>query len=172
MLNNNLNLMIENNYAFIDSQNVNLAIRDLGWKLDYRKFRIYLKEKYQVTKAYIFIGYMPKNRSLYSSLEDRGYVLVFKPTLEFYGGKVKGNVDGELILQAAIEYNNYDKAVIISGDGDFYCIVDYLNKHNKLKRLIVPNSRKYSGLLKPFAIDKIEFMNQLKNRLEYKPSKN
>ena len=45
---------IENNYAFIDSQNLNLGIQLLGWKLDYKKFRIYLKEKYNVTKAYIF----------------------------------------------------------------------------------------------------------------------
>jgi hypothetical protein len=37
----------ENNYAFIDSQNLNLGIRILGWKLDYARFRIYLKEKMQ-----------------------------------------------------------------------------------------------------------------------------
>jgi len=35
-----------NNYAFIDSQNLNLSIREQGWVLDFKKFRIYLKDKY------------------------------------------------------------------------------------------------------------------------------
>jgi len=29
----------ENNYAFIDAQNLNLGIQSLGWKLNYKKFR-------------------------------------------------------------------------------------------------------------------------------------
>lgn len=45
-------------YAFIDSQNLNLAVRDMGWKLDFARFRVYLKEKYGVDKAYILIGYV------------------------------------------------------------------------------------------------------------------
>jgi hypothetical protein len=46
----------QNNYAFIDSQNLNLAIRDQGWMLDFGRFRKYLQDKYQVKKAFIFIG--------------------------------------------------------------------------------------------------------------------
>ena len=38
----------ENNFAFIDSQNLNLGVQSLGWKLDHRGFRVYLKEKYKV----------------------------------------------------------------------------------------------------------------------------
>ena len=34
----------ENNYAFIDSQNLHLGIKGLGWILDFQKFRIYLKQ--------------------------------------------------------------------------------------------------------------------------------
>lgn len=44
------------NAAFIDAANLYQAIKDLGWALDYRKFRRYLAEKYQVGKAYLFIG--------------------------------------------------------------------------------------------------------------------
>ena len=61
---------LENNYAFIDSQNVNLGIQELGWKLDFRKFRVYLREKYGVKKAYLFIGYLPENQNLYRSLQE------------------------------------------------------------------------------------------------------
>ena len=47
-----------NNYAFIDSQNLNLSTRDQGWKLDFMRFRKYLEDKCAVTKAFLFIGYI------------------------------------------------------------------------------------------------------------------
>ncbi|MBU1255906.1 NYN domain-containing protein, partial [Patescibacteria group bacterium] len=123
----------ENNYAFIDSQNLNLGVLSLGWKLDYKKFRIYLKEKYCVSKVYLFIGYIPSNQDLYSFLQEAGYVCVFKPTLPNEKGEVKGNIDADLVLQAMIDYKKYDKALIISSDGDFYSLVKYLYRQNKLK---------------------------------------
>ena len=116
----------QNNYAFIDSQNVNLAIRDQGWILDFRRFRKYLEAKYSITNTFIFIGYIDTNQNLYTSLQKDGYILIFKPTLNLPDGKAKGNVDAELVLHTMIEYSNYDKALIVSGDGDFYCLVDYL----------------------------------------------
>jgi len=158
----------QNNYAFIDSQNLNLAIRDQSWVLDFKRFRKYLLEKYNIAKAFLFIGYIPKNQSLYTSLQNYGFIIIFKPTLELPDNKIKGNVDAELVLYAMIEFNNYNKAIIVSGDGDFYCLVDYLNKKSKLLKLLVPNAKKYSKLLKPFAVGKIDFMNNLKNKLEYK----
>lgn len=156
------------NYAFIDSQNLNLAIRELGWKLDFARFRVYLKEKFQIEKAYIFIGYMPSNQQLYSFLQDSGFHCIFRPTLTYKDGKTKGNCDAELILQAMIDFNEYDKAVIVTGDGDFYCLVNHLISNNKLKALLVPNRHKYSALLKlkefkPFTRD----MNDLRNKLGY-----
>ena len=108
------------NYAFIDSQNLNLGIRSQGWKLDWRKFRQYLRNKYNVTKAFIFIGYKPGNEALYTRMQDMGYFLILKPTMELLDGTVKGNVDAELVLHAMIEFKNYQKAIIVSGDGDFH----------------------------------------------------
>jgi hypothetical protein len=72
----------QNNYAFIDSQNLNLSIRDQGWVLDFKKFRTYLKDKYSITKAFLFIGYIHENQDLYTALQEFGYILVFKPTLK------------------------------------------------------------------------------------------
>ena len=92
------------NFAFIDSNNVNKAIEGLGWKLDWIRFRVYLKEKYNVSKAYLFIGYIPDNSDLYSSLQEAGFNLIFKPTYRKPDGKIKGNVDAELVLQAMREY--------------------------------------------------------------------
>jgi len=158
----------ENNYAFIDSQNVNLGIKELGWKLDWRRFRIYLKDKYSVKKAYLFIGYLPENQDLYKSLQESGYVLIFKPVLKPKQGKPKGNVDAELVLQAMVGYNDYKKAVIVTSDGDFYCLVKYLNDKQKLKIVISPNREKCSILLTRAAKEKIAFMNNLKQKLAYK----
>jgi uncharacterized LabA/DUF88 family protein len=156
-----------NNYAFIDSQNVNLAIRDQGWVLDFRRFRKYLEDKYSIIKAFIFIGYINTNQNLYTSLQKDGYILIFKPTLNLPEGKAKGNVDAELVLHTMIEYPNYYKALIVSGDGDFYCLVDYLKRKDKLLKLMIPNRNRYSSLLRGFS-DDIVFMNDLRGKLEYK----
>jgi uncharacterized LabA/DUF88 family protein len=157
----------ENNYAFIDSQNLNLAIQDQGWKLSWQKFRVYLRDKYNVTKAYLFIGYIPTNEILYASLQQKGYILIFKPTLILPNGKPKGNTDAELVLHSMIEYPNYDQAIIVAGDGDYYCLIEYLKKQKKLKKLIIPNRREFSSLLRKFAPD-MAFASDLRGKLEYK----
>ena len=156
----------ENNYAFIDSQNLYKGIEAQRWRLDYKKFRIYLREKYGVTKAYFFIGFIPKHQKIYETMERYGYDIIFKPVVGD-GDSVKGNVDAELVLQAMHEYQNYEKAVIVSGDGDFYCLVKYLHERNKLARVIVPDKYKYSVLLRrslPRAVG-FTFLNDLKKRL-------
>lgn len=157
----------ENNFAFIDSQNLNLSIRNQGWILDYKKFRKYLEDKYNVTKAFLFIGYVPQNQDLYTSLQESGYIVIFKPTLTLPNGKVKGNVDAELVLHAMVEYQKYDKALIVTGDGDFYCLVDYLIKQDKLLKLMIPNEKKFSSLYRK-VMPHIVFMNNLKEKLEYR----
>ncbi len=156
----------QNNYAFIDSQNLNLSIRSQGWILNFRKFRQYLSRKYDVTKAFLFIGYIYENQDLYIGLQKDGFILVFKPTLTLPSGKVKGNVDAELVLHTMIEYENYDKALVVTGDGDFYCLVDYLRKNNKLLKLMVPNKNSYSSLFRKM-MTHIVFMNNLRAMLEY-----
>ena len=144
------------NYAFIDSQNLHLGVKSQGWELDFGRFRQYLRTKYNVKKTFLFIGYIEGNQSLYTYLQSVGYICIFKPTLEVSSNnskkkvKIKGNVDAELVLHAMIEYENYDKAVIVSGDGDFHCLVEYLAGKNKLLKIIAPN-QKYSSLLRKFA---------------------
>ncbi len=161
----------ESNYAFLDSQNIYLSIKAQGWEIDWSRFYIYLKEHYKITNAYLFIGYVEGNSSLYSMLQQAGFICMFKPTLKYKDGTVKGNVDAELVLQTMIEINNFDKAVIVTGDGDFYCLVDYLLKNNKLKTVLIPNRDKYSALLKKFAKKNIAFIDDLKKKVEHKKTK-
>ena len=164
-------------YAFIDSQNLNLSVLNeikdkrtkkiiyKGWKLDFKRFFVYLQQKYQVNKAFLFIGYREEYKALYDSLKKWGFHLIFKPTLD-HAGKTKGNVDAELVLHSMIELKNYDKAIIVSGDGDFHCLIEYLEEKNKLFRIFVPNEFSYSSLLRKFN-RKIAFVSRLKSKLEY-----
>jgi uncharacterized LabA/DUF88 family protein len=159
-------------YAFIDSQNLNLSILNLGWKLDFRRFRVYLREKYHVQNAYLFIGYIPENAELYKNLQEMDYICVFRPVLTGTGGKTKGNVDAELVLHTMIEFPHYDKAILVSGDGDFQCLAKYLHEQGKLAALLIPNQAQYSALLK-FKIFKpyLRFVSDLKTKLETRPVK-
>src|SRR3989344_4830692 len=156
-------------YAFIDSQNLNLGVKSQGWKLDWRKFRQYLRDKYGVVKAYLFIGQVAGNESLYTFLQECNYILIFKPTLthrEGEGIKTKGNVDAELVLHTMIQYKNYSQAIIVTGDGDFHCLVEYLEGKGKLLRILVPNSR-FSSLLRRYN-DYIVRVDLLRATLEIK----
>ena len=191
------------NYAFIDSQNLNLGVQKNGWKMDWRKFREWLREAHGVTKAYMFIGYLPDNEALYEQMYEHGFLVVLKPTLEIRQVKpevqpvpppegsdaaagatrpkpgekevkkteeadkpgVKGNIDADLVLYAMKEIPHYDKAVIVSGDGDFFSLVEYLAQEKKLHKLLVPN-RRYSTLLQDFE-SYIEGIDQHRGELAY-----
>jgi uncharacterized LabA/DUF88 family protein len=183
-----------NAYAFIDSQNLNLGTQRMGWKLDWRKFRQYLRDKHGVTHAYMFIGYMSENEQLYEYMHELGYLIVLKPTVDVNPSKhdaspppdtaaptapgdkptetkdkdkptVKGNVDAELVLYAMKELPNYDQAIIVSGDGDFFSLAEYLEEQGKLAQILTPNWQ-YSSLLKVFD-DKITRLDQLRRQLAY-----
>jgi len=133
---------------------------------------VYLSEKYGVGKAYYFIGFVEGNNDLYTSLQSDGYVLIFKPTSKIKDGKIKGNCDAELVLQAMVDLDKYQQAVIVTGDGDFACLVKYLRKIDKLRCILAPDKNNCSWLLRESVREstqkQIAFMNGLRNRLEYK----
>jgi len=157
-----------NNYAFIDSNNVYLSVKSQGWNIDWKRFRTYLKEHYGVSQAYLFIGYIEGNNEVYIKLQKAGFICIWKPILTYKDGTIKGNVDAELVLHTMIQLSNFDKAVIVTGDGDFYCLVKHLLEQNKLLTVLVPNCYKYSALLKKFAKKNIAFMNDLKYKIGLK----
>lgn len=155
------------NYAFIDGSNLYLGVRDLGWKLDYQKFRDYLNKKYRVEKAYLFLGNVPRFNSLYQALQEKGYILMLKPTIPNEKDELKGNIDADLVLQTMIDFNNYEKAIIVSGDGDFYSLVRHLYTNKKLLQVIAPNKEQSSCLLRKEAKGYIIFLDYLREKFEY-----
>lgn len=155
------------NYAFIDSQNLYLSVLNQGWKIDWRKFRVYLLEKYAIDRAYLFIGMVDGNNRLYEELQTAGFICIWKPTLKYKDGTIKGNCDAELVLHTMININNFDKAIIVSGDGDFYCLIDHLIDNDKLQAILIPNKHKYSALLKLKKFHQFtKYINDLRSKIE------
>lgn len=138
-----------NNFAYIDGANLHKGVKELGWKLDYKRFRIWLAEKYGVNRAYIFIGLMSKYKDLYTNLQEAGFTLIFKETTYDNDGKAKGNCDADLVLKAAIDYfeKNFNNVILVSSDGDYACLVKFFNEKKVLHSLISP-SNKCSFLLR------------------------
>ncbi|PIR87511.1 MAG: hypothetical protein COU11_00150 [Candidatus Harrisonbacteria bacterium CG10_big_fil_rev_8_21_14_0_10_49_15] len=141
----------QNNVAYIDGANLHQGVISLGWRLDYERFRVWLSEKYQVKTAYLFIGLIPKYKELYTYLSKSGFTLVFKEVVYDNDGKAKGNCDADLVLQATRDaYEDiYDKAVIVSSDGDYAGLVRFLIDKKKMEILLSPApTEKCSILLK------------------------
>jgi uncharacterized LabA/DUF88 family protein len=162
-----------NNYAYIDGANLYKGVKELGWIIDYKKLRVWLGEKYGVKKAYIFLGFISANTYLYRDLQNFGYTIVFKPTIPFGDGEIKGNCDAELVLQAVSDMyeKENENAVIITGDGDFACLINFLKEKNRFETLISPNHKKASVLLRQAVSGNIFFVERFKERLEYKKNK-
>ncbi len=162
------------NHAFIDGQNLHSGVRALGWKMDHKKFREYLRDEFNVTKAYMFVGYMEEHQDLYNALQEAGFICFFKPLLRYEDGSIKGNVDADMVLQVMIDIENFDKAVLVTGDGDFAGLIRHLASERKLGQVIIPNSRNYSSLFErmdEFGKDKhfFTFVDNLRSKLSYHP---
>ena len=122
-------------YVFIDSQNLNLGVRDLGWKLDFKKFFIYLKDKYKVSKVFLFIGYLETNQSLYSNLKKWGYQLVFKPAIRFGKLNIKGyeELEKEKKLYKIIAPSRKSESSLIKRFRDYKLHVEDIRPKVELK---------------------------------------
>ena len=81
--------MEKKNYAFIDSQNLNVGVQKFGWKMDWKKFRKYLTDVYGIEKAFMFIGYVPEFEAMYEQLHESGYMVVLKPTFDMTRPRVE-----------------------------------------------------------------------------------
>lgn len=141
----------QNNVAYIDGANLHNGVKQLGWKFDYARFRVWLREKYNVEQAYLFLGLVPKYKDLYTHLQEQGYTLVFKEVIYDTNGKAKGNCDADIVvlaMQDAYE-NKFDTAILVSSDGDYAPLVKFLIGKQKMGAVVSPyETKKCSVLLK------------------------
>lgn len=141
------------NIAYIDNQNLYMATRqdEDPWMLDMRKFRVYLREKYRCDTAYLFMGAFELERQdLYLMLQGFGYILVYREHSSNLKGKKKGNVDTDIVFQIMrdVSEKNDFGIVLVSGDGDYKRMVDYLIMLNRFEVVLLPSKRFSSSLYK------------------------
>lgn len=155
------------NVAFIDGANLHKGIQNLGWSLDYARFRVWLREQYGVDRAYIFLGNIPKYSSLYSHLQRVGYVLIFKQTVYDGDGKPKGNCDADLVVEAMRQMyeNECDQVILVSSDGDYASLVSFLMSKKRFRVLLSPASSRRCSILLKRTGTKITFLEEFRHRL-------
>lgn len=153
---------------YIDGNNLYRGARELGHEIDYRKFRSWLRQKYHTSNAYLFIGLVPERVKFYEHLQECDFILVFKQTVSI-GGTIKGNCDAELVLRATSDFYTkaFDKCMLVTGDGDFGCLVEFLATNSVLAGVLAPDERKCSILLRNKNIE-ITFLNDLYHKFSNK----
>lgn len=158
----------ENNYAYIDGANLYKGVASLGWHLDYKRFRIWLSEKYGVQTAYLFIGLIPKYRDLYRHLQECGFVLAFKEVVYDSEGRPKGNCDADLVLQVVCDTyeKKFEQAIIVSSDGDYAGLIKFLLQKQVLLSILSPRDNKSCSVLLKRTGAKIAYIGDQRSNLE------
>lgn len=169
-----------NNYAYIDGQNLYLGTRGLDdahhpWRINLAKFRIYLKQKYNVEKAFYFLGYVQEGQKiehLYESIQSAGFILVFRQHNSAMIGKKKGNVDSDIIfsiMKRLYSKEEFDKIVLVSGDGDYKMLIDFLIEENRLEKILFPNTAFRSSLYKQIGAPYFAYLDDkdVKKKIEW-----
>ncbi|MYE38597.1 MAG: NYN domain-containing protein [Candidatus Spechtbacteria bacterium SB0662_bin_43] len=157
------------NIAFIDEQNLYYGTQKYGWRVDYKKFRIYLRDKYNIEEVYCFFGYVKAGKTdLYNTLQQIGYILQFKDHNEKMLSPKKGNIDVDLVfsvMKALLKRSDIEKIFIVSGDGDYYKLVNFLIDENKFGKILFPNKNK-SSLYKSIGDRYAMHLSTIKHKIE------
>jgi len=159
----------KNNFAYIDGNNLYRGTKDDGWIVDFNRFRKWLSDKFGVTRAYYFIGLIPKETRLYASLQKAGFTLIFKEVVYDGGGKPKGNCDADLVLQSAIDAfeNNCEKQILVTSDGDCAGLINFLKEKNKIEAVLSPNGCNLCSVLLKRTNLPLIYLNGVKNKIAY-----
>ena len=160
------------NIAYVDAANLYNGIESLGWKLDYTRFKVWLVEKYSVKRVYLFIGLVPKYKDIYTYLQESGFTMIFKETIYDGEGNIKGNCDADLVLQATRDFyeDKFEKAIIITSDGDYASLIKFLKEKNKIKSILSPAGKEKCSILLKRTDVPIVYLNDKKTILEKKES--
>jgi uncharacterized LabA/DUF88 family protein len=161
----------ENNLAFIDGQNLHLGTTQEGWKVDLNKFRVYLRDKYKVSEAYYFLGYVSETeQDLYSNIQKAGFIVSFKEHTPNLKGTKKGNVDTDIvfeIMKNLIDNTDFNKVVLVSGDGDYKKVVDFLVKKDRFKKILFPNKKFASSLYKYLGGELFDYLSNVRSNIKW-----
>ena len=168
--------MKNKNIAFIDGQNLYLGTKEIDLNIDFKRFRIYLKDKYKIDEAYYFLGFIKDDENeLYANLQKAGFIVLFKEHSELMAGKKKGNVDVEIVFEIMKklleEERDFNKILLVSGDGDYKKLVDYLIKKDRFLKILFPNRKFASSLYKKLTWKYFDYIENIGKFFEHKKRK-
>src|SRR4051794_654199 len=116
-------VVVSKNVAvFVDVANIFYAAKAAGVDIDYVTLLKSSSAGRDLVRAYAYTGLDPENenqRNFHSFLARHGYKVVSKDIRKYGDGKVKANLDIELVVDMMKTARNLDIAIVVSGDGDF-----------------------------------------------------
>lgn len=156
----------------MDASNIIYSARAEGWFIDQKKLFKYLKNKFDVSKVFFYFGRDSKNKkqeNFLKKLEKFGYTLRVKE-IKRYKQKIKANCDVDLTMDVLLQMSKYKRAVVLSGDGDFLPLYQYLEKKRK-KIIIISSPKSTAREIKEFAGENFINFGNLRFFLERNPKK-
>ena len=114
--------MGKNVAVFVDVANIFYAAKAAGVDIDYVLLLKSATAGRDLVRAYAYTGLDPENenqRNFHAFLARNNYKVVSKDIRKYGDGKVKANLDIELVVDMMKTSRNLDVAVVVSGDGDF-----------------------------------------------------
>lgn len=161
------------NLAFIDGQNLHMGTAKSSaapWKINLTKFRIYLEKKYSVSQAYYFLGFVQEeHQELYEEIQKAGFILLFREHNPAMLGKKKGNVDSDIIFHVMKKLylkEDFNKVLLVSGDGDYKLLVDFLIAEKKFEKILFPNKKFASSLYKKIGSQFFDYLENFKGKIQ------
>lgn len=109
----------------------------------------------------------------YRRLESFGYKLHLKPVKIYWDNdtpRKKANVDVDMTYMMMREMSKFDRAVILSGDGDFLPVLRYMREQGK-EVFVLSRSQRTAKEIKRFAGGEFRDFVRLRRELEFKPRK-
>jgi uncharacterized LabA/DUF88 family protein len=95
---------------------------------------------------------------------------VFKEHNENLATEKKGNVDTDIVFEVMknlIGNKNFEKVVLVSGDGDYKKLVNYLIKKDKFEKILFPNKKFASSLYKDLGSELYDYIENIKSYVKY-----
>ena len=150
--------------------NLSNCICGAAWEVDLAKFRVYLRENYAISEVYYFLGYLrDTNQELYNKIQKAGFIVVFKEHSELLKSKKKGNVDTDIvfeIMKNLLDNQEFSKVLLVSGDGDYKKLVNYLITKDKFEKILFPNKKFASSLYNVFGSERFDYLENIRTYID------
>lgn len=156
-------------YVFIDASNIIYGCNDAGWKMDFEKLIQYFKKRFNVSRVLYYVGLDSQNKKqllFYEALQRFGYELKLVPVKRFKNGKCKGDVDARLTFEAMKFIMEYNEVIFLTGDGDYFWLLEYLLETGKKIRLFAHKESAAKELKQLFG-GRFTDISRLKKILEF-----